>query len=226
MAARILIVDDERDICEILQFNLASEGYEVDCANSAEEALEKLTPDYALILLDVMMGEMSGFRLAEHIRKSENPIPIIFITARDKENDMLTAFSVGGDDYIAKPFSIKEVIARVKALLKRVRQTRPIDTSHTTVGELSLDKESKEVKLHGQLLSLTRKEYEILQLLLLQPGRFFTREEILDRIWPGDSFVTDRTVDVHIFRIRKKLGEYALHLDSKPGYGYRLTTTQ
>lgn len=218
---KILIVDDETDLREILQFNLESEGYSVDTAESAEQALKKLSPAHKLILLDVMMGGMSGFKMAEKLRKElHNNIPIIFLTAKDTENDMLTGFSIGGDDYISKPFSIKEVSARVKAVLKRskndIENTSPI----ITVGEITLDLNTKCVTANGQLLPITKKEFEILCLLAQNPGHIFSREDILNRIWQNDGYVLERTVDVHITRLRKKLGVLGKHIVNRSGYGY------
>ena len=218
---KILIVDDEADLREILQFNLESEGYSVDTAESAEQALKKLSPAHKLILLYVMMGGMFGFKMAEKLRKElHNNIPIIFLTAKDTENDMLTGFSIGGDDYISKPFSIKEVSARVKAVLKRskndIENTSPI----ITVGEITLDLNTKCVTANGQLLPITKKEFEILCLLAQNPGHIFSREDILNRIWQNDGYVLERTVDVHITRLRKKLGVLGKHIVNRSGYGY------
>ncbi|MDR1342738.1 MAG: response regulator transcription factor [Prevotellaceae bacterium] len=223
-ATKILIVDDERDICEILEFNLASEGFEITCAYSAEEAQEKLTPDHALMLLDVMMGGMSGYKLAETLRRSHNQIPVIFLTAKDTENDMLTGFSVGGDDYISKPFSIKEVVARVKAVLKRQRPTgspRDEGSSVLNFGSMSIDLKLKELAIGAEKVALTKTEFELLALLAENPQRVFSRSEIIDRVWKETPFVTERTVDVHITRLRKKLGSCAAAIANRSGYGYR-----
>ncbi len=223
MKKRILIVDDEKDICEILSFNLENEGYAVESVPSAEEALRVLSPDHALILLDVMMGGMSGYHLAEKLRKEGNTTPIIFLTAKDTENDMLTGFSVGGDDYISKPFSLKEVSARVKAVLKRSPEDAPAtrDDNRLTVGDMTLDRDSKELSIGGEAVALTKTEFEILALLAANPARIFSREEIIDRLWKDAPYTTERTVDVHITRLRKKLGPRASWISSKAGYGYR-----
>ena len=224
MSKKILVVDDEQDICEILEFNLANENFDVTCANSAEEALEKITPDYALILLDVMMGGMSGFKMAEKLRKENIDIPIIFLTAKDTENDMLTGFSVGGDDYISKPFSIKEVIARVKAILKRHNNlnslVQPIGESKCTFGNLTIDFEMKEVFINNENICLTKTEFEILTLLASNPTRIFSREGMIENLWKDAPYITERTVDVHITRLRKKLGDMANLISSRSGYGY------
>lgn len=222
MGKRILVVDDEQDICEILSFNLENEGYHVDTAGSGEEAIEKLTPEHSLVLLDVMMGGISGYRLAERLRKAGNAVPIIFLTAKDTENDMLTGFSVGGDDYISKPFSLKEVSARVKAVLKRsALEGEEGAEEPLVIGELVIDPRAKEVAIGGQILPLTKTEFEILTLLASNPSRLFSREEIIDRIWKDSPYVTERTVDVHITRLRKKMGERSSWISSRTGYGYR-----
>ncbi|MDL2319529.1 response regulator transcription factor [Alistipes sp. OttesenSCG-928-B03] len=221
MGKRILIVDDEQDICEILSFNLANEGYEVDTANSAEEALRILTPEHALVLLDVMMGGMSGYRMAEKLRKEGNAVPIIFLTAKDTENDMLTGFSVGGDDYISKPFSLKEVSARVKAVLRRGGDVATKTEGRLTVDDLTIDFQTKELFIAGNSVVLTRTEFKLLSLLASNPARLFSREEIIDRIWRDAPYVTERTVDVHITRLRKKMGTRSGWITSRTGYGYR-----
>lgn len=219
MSAKILVVDDEPDLREILQCNLENAGYEVDTAESAEEALHILSPAHSLILLDVMLGGMSGFKMAERLRKDlDNKIPIVFLTAKDTERDMLTGFSAGGDDYISKPFSLHEVLARVKAVLRRA-QREEIPALLKT-GSISLDFEKKIVMAGGERLKLSPKEFGILSMLVRHPGRVFTREEILAEVWHGDAFVLDRTVDVHIARIRRKLGDGAAHLTNRQGYGY------
>lgn len=228
MGTKILIVDDQQDIREILEFNLADEGYDVACATSAEEALGKLTSEYSLILLDVMMGGISGLRMAEQLRREGNDVPIIFLTAKDTENDMLTGFSVGGDDYISKPFSVKEVVARVKAVLKR-RQNLPSDTvagERLVYGRLSINMATKEVYIDGDNVQLTKTEFEILSLLAAHPSRIFSREDIIDRLWSDAPYVTERTVDVHITRLRKKLGAASGAISSRPGYGYRFNASE
>ena len=222
---KILVVDDEEDLCEILKFNLEIEGYEVDTAFSAEEALKMDIASYQLLLLDVMMGEISGFKMASILRKEEKTadIPIIFLTAKDTENDMLTGFSIGGDDYIAKPFSIKEVAARVKAVLKRAGNIALPEKKKTIeIGELTLDLNSKTVYLNEQQILLTKKEFEILSMMAKAPNRVFSREDILGKAWQEDGYVLERTVDVHITRLRKKLGAFGKHIANRSGYGYCL----
>ena len=221
MAIKILVIDDEEDLCEILQFNLEGEGYKVDVAYSAEEALKKNIKSYQLILLDVMMGKISGFKLAKMIRQEiKLTVPILFITAKEGENNTLTGFSLGADDYITKPFSIREVIARVKAVMQRAG----IKSVHTEkiirLKGLELDPERKKITIDNKQLYLPKKEFEILYLLIDNFDRIFSREEILDRIWGNEVMVTSRTIDVHIARLRKKLGEHGKMISSRPGYGY------
>lgn len=219
---KILIVDDEEDIREILEFNLENEGFVVESASSGEECIEKLNSDHKLILLDIMMGGMSGYRTAEKIRKQNNQTPIIFLTAKNTENDMLTGFSVGADDYISKPFSIKEVIARVRAVLRRgsSEQSAHLEQDEIIFGDMKLNLKSKHLELKNRSIILTKKEFEILKLLMQEPQRLFTREEILHYVWEDESFVLERTVDVHVARLRKKLDEYSIYITNRSGYGY------
>ena len=219
---RILVVDDEEDLCEILKFNLESEGYEVDTANSAEEALKKDLSVYNLLMLDVMMGEISGFKMANIIRKDDNKakIPIIFLTAKDTENDRLTGFNLGADDYISKPFSIREVIARVKAVLRRTATDNNTNQETLSFDQLLVNIPQKKVTIKGEEITLTKKEFEILKLLLGNQGHVFSREEILSRVWSDEVYVLDRTIDVNITRLRKKIGEYGKNIVTRLGYGY------
>lgn len=223
MQQRILLVDDDKNISEILEFNLKSEGFQVDSVYSAEEALKKPLREYQLLLLDVMMGGMSGYKLAEHLRKEKISVPIIFLTAKDTENDMLTGFSVGGDDYISKPFSIKEVIARIKAVLKRTGNISVEESTENllTIGALTLNLNTKEVLLQSEKIALTKTEFELLALFAQKPDTLFSRERIIDTIWKETPYITERTVDVHIVRLRKKLGKYSDAITSRTGYGYR-----
>ncbi|MBE0668926.1 MAG: response regulator transcription factor [Bacteroidales bacterium] len=216
---KILAVDDEEDLLEILSFNLTADGYTVDTAASSEEALNKNLPTYDLFILDVMMGPISGFRLAEKIRKEMKlTTPVIFLTARDTENDKVTGFSLGADDYLAKPFSVRELTARVKAILRRTSSTTI--SSFPAPGGFTLDTENKLVLSDDKALELTRKEYEIMALFILNPGKIYPRTDILARIWGDDVIVTDRTVDVTIARLRRKLGEKGSLIRNKSGYGY------
>lgn len=221
---KILIVDDEKDLCEILEFNLTSEGFITEVVHSAEQALKKQLETFDLILLDVMMGEMSGYKMASKIRKElKLAVPIIFLTAKTSENDLLTGFNVGGDDYISKPFSIKEVIARVKAILKR-GISDSLSGNVLKIQELEVDTASKNVLIDKKPVNLTRKEFEILVLLLKHQGQYISREDILTRVWSDDIIVTERNVDVNIARLRKKIGDYGDYIKGKSGYGYSFAT--
>lgn len=220
---RILVVDDEQDLLEILKFNLETEGYEVTTATSAEEALETDITSFDLILLDVMMGGMSGFAMAKKLK--DNPqtagVPIIFLTARDTENDTVTGFNLGADDYISKPFSIREVMVRVRAVLRRTAavddSAEPQILSYQGI-VMNLDK--KTVSIDGDEVAFTKTEFELLHLLLNERGRVFSRQELIERIWPKDVLVLDRTVDVNITRLRKKVGRFAKCIVTRLGFGY------
>ena len=224
---RILVVDDEEELCEILKFNHENEGYEVDTANYAEEALKMNISSYHLLLLDVMMGEISGFKMANILKKDKKTaqVPIIFITAKDTENDTVTGFNLGADDYISKPFSLREVIARVKAVLRRTATSDmekvPEQLSYQS---LVIDITKKKVSIDGEEVPLTKKEFEILFLLLQNKGRVFSREDILSRIWSDEVYVLDRTIDVNITRLRKKIGIYGKRIVTRLGYGYCFET--
>ena len=209
---RILVVDDETDLCEILRFNLESEGFEVDTANTAEEALTILTAQHSLILLDVMMDRMSGFEMAAHLRQSGNQMPIIFLTALGDEHQQLQGFEVGGDDYITKPFSFATVLARVNAVLKRAN---PV-----VQDSLTLDESHHLIFVDGIEHQLTNKEFAILKLMKEHEGEFFSREQILEYVWGNEVFVNDRSVDVHIARLRKKLGSMSDSVVNRSGLGY------
>jgi DNA-binding response OmpR family regulator len=218
---KILIVDDEEDLCEILQYNLGNAGYQTEVAHSAEEALKRSLYSFDLILLDVMMGPMSGFKLADKLRKEMNiNIPIIFLTAKDTENDVLTGFSLGADDYIPKPFSVNQLTARVKAVLKRSRAEKIKPPSTIKFREIEMDTIRKRLIINDEKIELTKKEFEILKLLLENQGKVFSREEVLTTVWGNDVIVTERTVDVNITRLRTKLGIYGRNLKNKTGYGY------
>lgn len=220
--ARILVVDDEEDICEIIKYNLESEGFIVDTATSAEEALNKKLGSYQLFLLDIMMKGMSGYRLADEIRKRKKlNTPVIFISAKNTENDKLTGFSVGADDYITKPFSVKEIIARVKAVVRRAETTGKSvsEAPSIKIAEIELDIEKKKLSVKGVKKDLTPIEFQLLHMFIKNPGRICSRDHILNLIWK-DISVTDRTVDVHINRLRKKLGSYGKNLITRKGFGY------
>lgn len=222
---RILVVDDEQDLCEILQYNLETEGYEVHTANSAEEALRLPLENYDLILLDVMMGQMSGFQMA--LKMKENPVtshvPIIFITALEGEDSLVRGLNIGADDYMVKPLSLREVKARIKAVLRRSMkneiQEKTASDCYSFQG-LCINREAKSASIDGQPLQLTKLEYEMLSLLLSNMGKAFSREEMLEHCWPKDAIVLDRTVDVNINRLRKKVGPYGKYIKTRVGFGY------
>ena len=249
--AKILVVDDEEDICEILQYNLEKAGYKVKCVLGAEEALSLFASErFDLMLLDIMLGGISGLKLAKHLREDyKSTIPIIFVTALDTEDDILKGFSTGGDDYIPKPFSVNEVVARVGAVLSRSGRHNAVDLSSGVsawknassanaapvhveeakedgaqmkfnFGNLSVDAAANRVLVDGEEVMLTRKEMEILLLLARGGGKIFSREDILKHVWKNDSFVLQRTVDVHIARLRKKLGSAGELIQNRSGFGY------
>lgn len=220
---RILVVDDEETLCEALQFNLEVEGYEVDVAYSAEEALAMDIKSYSLILLDVMMSEMSGFKMARLLKKdpATADIPIIFCTARDAEDDMIAGLNLGADDYIPKPYSIRNVLARVRTVLRRSKTHDEDSTGGVIRYEgIIIDSASKQCTVDGEPIRLPRKEFEILSLLISHPGRIFSRNDILLKIWGTDVIVSDRTIDVNITRLRQKIGKYGNSIITRSGYGY------
>ena len=235
---RILIVDDEEDICEILQYNLRKAGYEVETAASAEEALYKMRSTWHLLLLDIMMDGISGLKMAQMLREDyHNDVPIIFISALDNESDIVAGFSKGGDDYISKPFSIKEVLVRINAVLNRCYpplpdsplQDEPQSTRKTAAEEdtfthhyLKIEYGKKRVLVEDVEIPLTKKEHEILELLSKAPGKIFSREDILQLVWKEESYVLERTVDVHIARLRKKIGTYGELIVNSSGFGYTM----
>lgn len=220
-AKRILVVDDEADICNILKFNLDKAGYETATALSAEDALMRGIIGYDLVLLDVMMEGISGFQMAQMMKKNPESakIPIIFITAKDTEEDTLKGFELGADDYIAKPFSVREVVSRVNAVLRRVGSTSS-DPSRLSYKTLTLDMNGKKALVDGNDAELTKTEFEVLRILVSDIGHVFTRDEILGKVWPDDVVVLGRTVDVNITRLRKKLGKYGNNISTRHGYGY------
>ena len=218
---KILIVDDEQDLCEILLYNLRAAGFQAEAAYSGEEAMGKEPSQYDLLILDVMMPGMSGFELAERLKSQPvtNTLPIIFLTAKDTEDDTLQGFGLGADDYVTKPFSIREVVARVKAVLAR-SQKREVKESHITFEGLVLDLGNKTTTVDGESVSLTKTEFELLGLLLQHRGQVFSRQQIFDAVWPENVVVSDRTVDVNITRMRKKIGRYGSYIVSRQGFGY------
>lgn len=216
---KILVVDDEMPICELMKINLELAGFSVDIANSAEEALQKHLADYALMVFDIMMGEISGLELVSKVRSMPDVanVPIIVCTALGDEAPLIDGFTRGADDYIKKPFSMREFVVRVKSLLRRVKPEHPTIAVYKA---LALDSISKTCTIDGNEIALTKKEFDMLFLFLSNPDKIFSRDEILDKIWEKNVYVVDRTIDVNINRLRKKLGEYEQHIITKQGYGY------
>ncbi|MBQ3152345.1 MAG: response regulator transcription factor [Bacteroidaceae bacterium] len=224
---RILIVDDEETLCEVLKINLENEGYDVDTALSAEEALMLDLKKYSLILLDIMMGEISGIKMAKMMKADVTTanIPIIFCTARDSEDDMVMGLNLGADDYIMKPYTIRNVIARVKSVLRRTSGQKiaaaPVDNSYILKIEgLELDLEFKRCTVDGKEVKLARKEFELLVYLIANRGKICSREQILSHIWSDEVVVLDRTIDVNITRLRSKIGVYGSYIVTRSGFGY------
>lgn len=220
---RILVVDDEETLCEVLKLNLENEGYDVDVAYSAEQALKLDIKCYSLILLDVMMGEISGIKMAKILKSNPETadIPIIFCTARDSEDDMIMGLNLGADDYITKPYTIRNILARVKSVLRRTKRTMAKAVEEDIVFEtLVIDQQFKRCIVDGEEVKLTKKEFEILVLFIKHKGKIFSREEILSRVWSDEVVVLDRTIDVNITRLRQKIGEYGQYIITRSGYGY------
>ena len=224
---RILIVDDEETLCEVLQLNLENEGYDVDIALSAEEALTYNLQDYSLILLDIMMGEISGIKMARMLKADVTTadIPIIFCTARDTEDDMVMGLNIGADDYIMKPYTIRNVIARVKSVLRRTSSHKFAAKSTEKpnvlqIEGLKLDLEFKRCTVDGEEVKLARKEFELLVYLVLHRGKICSREQILSSVWSDEVVVLDRTIDVNITRLRSKIGAYGSYIVTRSGFGY------
>lgn len=222
MTDRILVVDDEETLCDVLKLNLENEGYDVDVAYSAEQALELDLTKYSLILLDIMMGEISGIKMAK-IMKSKHEtanIPIIFCTAKDTEDDMIIGLNIGADDYIMKPYTIRNILARVKTVLRRTSRPSVEKSEVLTVEGLQIDLRLKMCSIDGKEIKLSKKEFEILAFLMKNQNRIFTRDELLSFVWKDEVVVLDRTVDVNITRLRQKLGEYGRCIITRSGYGY------
>lgn len=221
---KILVVDDEEILCEVLKLNLENENYEVDVAESAEQAMSMNLSQYDLILLDIMMGEISGVQMAKMMKK--NPataqIPIIFCTARDTEDDMIMGLNLGADDYITKPYTVRNVIARVKSVLRRTSKTtlEKTEPERYTVEGLVVDKLLMRCTVDNEEVKLAKKEFELLAFLISHRGRIYSREEILERVWKGETIVLDRTIDVNVTRLRQKIGKYGKYIITRSGFGY------
>lgn len=226
MADRILIVDDEETLCEVLKLNLENEGYDVDVAFTAEQALTYDLKKYSLILLDIMMGEISGIKMAKILKENVTTaeIPIIFCTARDTEDDMIMGLNIGADDYIMKPYTIRNVIARVKTVLRRTSTHKNIIITDKPnilkVEGLQLDLGFKICTIEGKEVKLAKKEFELLAYLISNRGKICSREQILNSVWSDEVVVLDRTIDVNITRLRSKIGEYGSYIITRSGFGY------
>lgn len=235
MRTKILVIDDEESLCEILKFNLEKEGYEVDCAYSAEEALDMNLSSYSLFIVDIMMGRLSGFDFAKQIRNipdTENT-PVIFCSAMTEEDDKVMGLNIGADDYVTKPFVVGEVLARVRAVLRRTAATKqvvdnPVDSIYepdVTFKTLRIDRNEKICFLDGEEVQLTRTEFDILLFFLTHRNRIYSREEIIEQVWGADIIVTHRTIDTNITRLRKKLGDYGNYIVTRQGFGYGFKET-
>ncbi len=235
MRIKILVIDDEESICEILKFNLEKEGYEVDTAYSAEEALDRDLSGYSLFIVDIMMDRLSGFDFAKRIKNNDaiENTPIIFCSALSGEDDTVMGLNIGGDDYITKPFVISEVLARVRAVLRRSHATKQwaynvsksIYEPDITFKNLRINRNEKICYLNGEAVALTRTEFDILLFFLTHRNRIYSREEIIQQIWAGDVVVTNRTIDTNITRLRRKLGEYGNNIVTRLGFGYGFKET-
>ncbi len=232
MSTRILVIDDEESLCDILKYNLEKEGYQVDCAYSATEALERNLKIYSLFIVDIMMEHLSGYDFVQRVRSltaTEN-IPVIFCSALDGEDDKVTGLNIGGDDYITKPFKLNEVSARVRAVLRRAQAARaaqapekpamPERLPDATFRTLRIDQNTKKCYVDGEEVSLTPTEYSLLLFFLTHKGRIYSREEIIRNVWSSDVYVTERAIDTNITRMRKKLGQYGRCIVTRPGFGY------
>lgn len=233
MGTKILVIDDEESVCEILKFNLEKDGFEVDCAYSAEEALDMDLDDYSLFIVDIMMGGLSGFDFAKRVHNvtATEEKPILFCSALSDEDYVVKGLNIGADDYVTKPFVIGEVLARVRAILRRTshkqqRSTSDIEAqqsiyeSDVTFKGLRIDRNDKEVYIDNELVALTRTEYDILLFFLTHRNRIYSREELIKNVWGDDVVVTGRTIDTHITRLRKKLGDYDKYIVTRQGFGY------
>lgn len=226
MKNKILLVDDERDIIEFLQYNIEAAGYEVLSASNGSEALEKVESLPDLIILDIMMPVIDGYEVCRRIRENKLTwkIPIIFLTAKSTEKDEVKGLELGADDFIAKPISPKKLVARIKANLRRKELSsdqKKDDQPILKLGPIEIDKDKFEVKINGDSIFFPKKEFEILSYIAMQPGRVLTRDAILRDIWGDDIYITERTIDVHVRKIREKMGSFSDLIETIKGVGYR-----
>lgn len=233
---RILVVDDEPDLCEGLKLNLEIEGYEAETAYSAEEALEMDLPSFDLILLDVMMGKMSGFEMARVLKRNPKTasIPIIFCTAKSEDDDMIAGLNLGADDYVTKPYNIRNILARIKSVLRRNKQSAAYQSTAAAAAPKEEEKSRRLLREDGLVVDLDqivctiddvpvrmpRKEFELLSLFMSNPGKIFSREDILQKVWSDEVVVVNRVVDVNVTRLRAKIGKYGKLIVTRSGYGY------
>ncbi len=229
MDNRILIVDDEESICEILKYNLEIEGYNVTVASSAEEALKLNIPSFSLIILDIMMKEMNGYEFAQRLKSNPKTefTPIIFCSALSSEDSRIKGLNIGGDDYIVKPFRIREVLARIRSLLRRTKMVRTLESQQIATQTpdiefrtLRIDCKNKLCIINNEPVKLTKTEFELLKFFISNPNCIYTRKEIISNIWGRNNEVTERAIDTNITRLRKKIGEYGDYLTTRLGYGY------
>ena len=234
MRTKILVIDDEESVCEILKFNLEKEGYEVECSYSAEEALERDDlASFSLYMVDIMMGQLSGYDFANQIRSAADTelVPILFCSALSDEDCVVRGLNIGADDYVTKPFNIGEVLARVRAILRRSGKQASVAEKAKGAGKsiyeddivfkgIRIDRNAKQIYLDGELVTFTRTEYDILLFFLTHSNRIYSREEIIKNVWGDGVVVTGRTIDTNITRLRKKLGEYDKYLVTRQGFGY------
>ena len=235
MRTKILVIDDEEALCEILKYNLEKEGYEVETANSAEEALAMNLSPYSLFIVDIMMERLSGFDFARQVKNipEVEDTPLIFSSALEGEDDKVMGLNIGADDYITKPFVMSEVLARVRAVLRRASATRRIAEQHQNTNyesdviykTLRIDRNTKLCWLDGEEIQLTRTEYDIILFFLTHPNRIYSREEIINEVWGNDVVITNRTIDTNITRLRKKLGPYGNNIITRQGFGYGFKET-
>ncbi len=235
MSTRILVIDDEESLCDILKYNLEKEGYQVDCAYSATEALERNLKVYDLFIVDIMMERLSGYDFVQRIRciSETESKPVIFCSALDGEDDKVTGLDIGGDDYVTKPFVIGEVMARVRAVLRRAstvkdpaRAEKKLELlPEVSYKDIRIDQNVKKCFIKGELVQLTKTEYDLLLFFLTHPGRIYSREQIIAGVWPPDVYVTERAIDTNITRLRKKLGEYGNRIVTRQGFGYGFNET-
>ena len=227
--SKILIVEDEEDIRKLLAMKLGREGYEIEEASTGGEGLKKIRESaYDLLILDWMLPELSGIEIARLVRQSPKPMPILMVTARSESTDIVLGLEAGADDYVVKPFEMSIFLARVRALLRRAKDlSRPVENKDVfEYGGLTLDTLRYKVACHGSSISLTPSEFKLLTALMQNRGKVLTRERLIDSVQGSDVSVTERTVDTHVFGLRKKMGECGPMIETIRGVGYRLVESE